>query len=177
MKGLGSTAERRMRGCPVSLNRLIIRMFWLKCKDERKRRNDRLGEDGSIFPYIKNIPSFLKKMVMFLRNITIFLENIKVFFAAWECVKTKPRPYEPKDSIVHVLTHPPVCKVCTYASGYTYVRMSLHVYMSLCQAVPNEYKVERFWCLPHKRMFKGFVFPRNITVDKISLAAKRSRCF
>ena len=36
---------------------------------------------------------------MFLRNITIFLENIKVFFAAWECVKTKPRPYEPKDSI------------------------------------------------------------------------------
>ena len=43
---------------------------------------------------------------MFLRNITIFLENIKVFFAAWESVKTKPRPYEPKDSIVHVLTHP-----------------------------------------------------------------------
>ena len=64
-----------------------------------------------------------------------------------------------------------------YASGYTYVRISLYVYMSLCQAVPNEYKVERFWCLPHKRMFKGFVFPRNITVDKISLAAKRSRCF
>ena len=80
MKGLGSTAERRMRGCPVSLNRLIIRMFWLKCKDERKRRNDRLGEDGSIFPYIKNIPSFLKKMVMFLRNITIFLENLSIFF-------------------------------------------------------------------------------------------------
>ena len=44
---------------------------------------------------------------MFLRNITIFLENIKVFFAAWECVKTKPRPYEPKDSIIHVfLTQP-----------------------------------------------------------------------
>ena len=128
MKGLGSTAERRMRGCPVSLNRLIFRMFWLKCKDERKRRNDRLGEGGSIFPYIKNMPSFLKKMVMFLRNITIFLENIKVFFAAWECVKTKPRPYEPKDSIVHVLTHPPVCKVCTYASGYTYGGISLHVY-------------------------------------------------
>ena len=69
-----------MRGCPVSLNRLIFRMFWLKCKDERKRRNDRLGEGGSIFPYIKNIPSFLKKMVMFLRNITIFLENISIFF-------------------------------------------------------------------------------------------------
>ena len=65
---------------------------------------------------------------MFLRNITIFLENIKVFFAAWECVKTKPRPYEPKDSIVHVLTHPPVCKVCTYASGYTYGGIRPHVY-------------------------------------------------
>ena len=64
---------------------------------------------------------------MFLRNITIFLENIKVFFAAWECVKTKPRPYEPKDSIVHVLTHPPVCKVCTYASGYTYGGIRPHV--------------------------------------------------
>ena len=72
---------------------------------------------------------------MFLRNITIFLENIKVFFAAWECVKTKPRPYEPKDSIVHVLTHPPVCKVCTYASGYTYGGIRPHVYMSLCQAL------------------------------------------
>lgn len=35
-------------------------------------------------------------------NYAIFLENIKVFFAAWECVKTKPRPYEPKDSIIHV---------------------------------------------------------------------------
>ena len=65
---------------------------------------------------------------MFLRNITIFLENIKVFFAAWECVKTKPRPYEPKDSIVHILTHPPVCKVCTYASGYTYGGIRPHVY-------------------------------------------------
>ena len=65
---------------------------------------------------------------IFCKNITIFLENIKVFFAAWECVKTKPRPYEPKDSIVHVLTHPPVCKVCTYASGYTYGGIRPHVY-------------------------------------------------
>ena len=78
-RDLESTAETRMRGYPVILNKLIISVFLLKCKDERKRRNDRLGEDGSIFPYIKNIPSFLKKMVMFLRNITIFLENIKVF--------------------------------------------------------------------------------------------------
>ena len=161
MKGLGSTAERRMRGCPVSLNRLIFRMFWLKCKDERKRRNDRLGEGGSIFPYIKNIPSFLKKMVMFLRNITIFLENISIFFgnikvflqqesvsklnrpipssavgAGFACPKTQsklfrasePRPYQRNDSIIHFLTHPPVCKVCTYASDYTYGGISPHVY-------------------------------------------------
>ena len=94
--------ERGMRGCSVIVNRLIDNVFWLSCKDERKKRNDQLSEGDSIFPYIKNMPSFLKKMVMFLRNITIFLENIKVFFAAWECVKTKPRPYEPKDSIIHV---------------------------------------------------------------------------
>jgi len=55
-------------------------MFWIKCKNEGKRRNNRLGEGGSIFPYIKNIPGFLKKMVMFLRNITIFLENLSIFF-------------------------------------------------------------------------------------------------
>ena len=78
-RDLGGTDERRMRGGPVILNRLIIRMFWIKCKNEGKRRNDRLGEGGSIFPYIKNIPGFLKKMVMFLRNIKVFFENIKVF--------------------------------------------------------------------------------------------------
>ena len=88
MKGLGSTAERRIRGCAVIINILIIRMFRVKCKDERKRRNDRLGEGGSIFPYIKNIPGFLKKMVMFLRNITIFLENIKVFLPTHRATHT-----------------------------------------------------------------------------------------
>lgn len=82
--------ERGMRGCSVIVNRLIDNVFWLSCKDERKKRNDRLSEGGSIFPYIKNMPSFLKKMVMFLRNIKVFFENIKVFFAAWECAKTKP---------------------------------------------------------------------------------------
>jgi len=47
-----------MRGGPVILNRLIIRMFWIKCKNEGKRRNDRLGEGGSIFPYIKTYRAF-----------------------------------------------------------------------------------------------------------------------
>ena len=69
-----------MRGCSVIVNRLIDNVFWLSCKDERKKRNDRLSEGDSIFPYIKNIPSFLKKMVMFLRNLKVFFENIKVFF-------------------------------------------------------------------------------------------------
>ena len=72
--------ERGMRGCSVIVNRLIDNVFWLSCKDERKKRNDQLSEGDSIFPYIKNMPSFLKKMVMFLRNITIFLENISIFF-------------------------------------------------------------------------------------------------
>ena len=37
--------ERGMRGCPVIVNRLIDNVFWLICKDERKRRNDRLSEE------------------------------------------------------------------------------------------------------------------------------------
>ena len=61
--------ERGMRGCSVIVNRLIDNVFWLSCKDERKKRNDQLSEGDSIFPYIKNMPSFLKKMVMFLREI------------------------------------------------------------------------------------------------------------
>ena len=126
------TWEARLKGGWEEVLSLLT--GWLSaCFDKNVRMNgkevmtDLVGR-GVICSYIKNMPSFLKKMVMFLRNITIFLENIKVFFAAWACVKTKPRPYEPKDSIVHVLTHPPVCKVCTYASGYTYGGISLHVY-------------------------------------------------
>ena len=149
---LKSTAETRMRGCPVIFNRLIIWMFWLKCKDEGKRRYDRPNEGMILLPPHEN-------------HAGIF-ENLKM------CTYASGYTYVRIG--LHVRTHR---ATGTYASGYTYVRMSLYVYMSLCQAVPNEYKVERFWCLPHKRMFKGFVFPRNIAVDKISLAAKRSRCF
>ena len=134
-------------------------MFRVKCKDERKRRNDRLGEGGSIFPYIKNIPSFLKKMVMFLRNITIFLENISIFFgnikvflqqesvsklnrpipssavgAGFACPKTQSKLFsgEQTSPLRTKRQHYPHfefnCKVCTYASGYTYGGISLHVY-------------------------------------------------
>ena len=55
---LGSMTERGMRGCSVIVNRLIDNAFWLICKDERKRRNDRLSEGGSIFPYIKTYRAF-----------------------------------------------------------------------------------------------------------------------
>ena len=55
---LGSMTERGMRGCSVSVKRLIDNAFWLICKDERKRRNDRLSEGGSIFPYIKTYRAF-----------------------------------------------------------------------------------------------------------------------
>ena len=32
-KDMGNVAERRMKGCSVSFNRLIVCVFWLKCKD------------------------------------------------------------------------------------------------------------------------------------------------
>ena len=38
MKGPGKTAETRMRGYPVILNKLIISVFLLKCKDERTKK-------------------------------------------------------------------------------------------------------------------------------------------
>ena len=54
-------------------------MFRVKCKDERKRRNDRLGEGGSIFPYIKNTKVFLENLPIFSENTKVFLKNTKVF--------------------------------------------------------------------------------------------------
>ena len=91
-------------------------------------------------------------MVMFLRNITIFLENIKVFLqhgsvpklnrlipssavgarfarpktvyfvfsGRWTLPLRTKRQYYPHFEFN--------CKVCTYASGYTYGGISLHVY-------------------------------------------------
>ena len=131
MKGLGSTAERRMRGCPVSLNRLIIRMFWLKCKDERKRRNDRLGEGGSIFPYIKNTKVFLQQESVSKRNRPIPPSAVGAGFA---CPKTQSKLFsgERTSPLRTKRQHYPHFefnyKVCTYASGYTYGGISLHVY-------------------------------------------------
>ena len=73
-------------------------MFRVKCKDERKRRNDRLGEGGSIFPYIKNTKVFLENLPIFSENTKVFLKNTKVFlkntkvFLQQESVSKRNRP-------------------------------------------------------------------------------------
>ena len=82
--------ERGMRGYSVIVNRLIDNVFWLSCKDERKKRNDRLSEGDSIFPYIK------KHAELFKKDGDVFKKHHHLFgkhqglFAAWECAKTKP---------------------------------------------------------------------------------------
>jgi|GEM_PF-863429 hypothetical protein len=141
-------------------------MFRVKCKDERKRRNDRLGEGGSIFPYIKNTKVFLENLPIFSENTKVFSENTKVFLkntkvflqqesvskrnrpipssavgAGFACPKTQSKLFsgEQTSPLRTKRQHYPHFefnyKVCTYASGYTYIRISPHVYMSLCQAL------------------------------------------
>ena len=72
-RDLESTAERRMRECAVILNLLIANVFWLICKDERKKRNDQLSEGDSIFPYIKTYRSFLKTSRSFCLRIGLHI--------------------------------------------------------------------------------------------------------
>ena len=127
-------------------------MFRVKCKDERKRRNDRLGEGGSIFPYIKNTKVFLENLPIFSENTKVFLKNTKVFLqqesvskrnrpipssavgAGFACPKTQSKLFsgEQTSPLRTKRQHYPHfefnCKVCTYASGYTYGGISLHVY-------------------------------------------------
>ena len=141
-------------------------MFRVKCKDERKRRNDRLGEGGSIFPYIKNTKVFLENLPIFSENTKVFLKNTKVFLkntkvflkntkvflqqesvskrnrpipssavgAGFACPKTQSNLFsgEQTSPLRTKRQHYPHFefnyKVCTYASGYTYGGISLHVY-------------------------------------------------
>ena len=141
-----------MKGCSVSINQLIDNVFWLICKDERKRRNDRLGEDGSIFPYIKNTKVFLENFPIFSENTKVFLKNTKVFLqqesvskrnrpipssavgAGFACPKTQSKLFsgEQTSPLRTKRQHYPHCefnyKVCTYASGYTYGGIRPHVY-------------------------------------------------
>ena len=141
-----------MRGCAVILNLLIANVFWLICKDEGKRRNDRLGEGGSIFPYIKNTKVFLENLPIFSENTKVFLKNTKVFLQQ-ESVSKRNRPI-PSSAVGARFARPKTvcfvssgrrtlplrtkrqhyphfefnCKVCTYASDYTYGGISPHVY-------------------------------------------------
>ena len=127
-------------------------MFLVKCKDERKRRNDRLGEGGSIFPYIKNTKVFLENLPIFSENTKVFLQQESVskrnrpipssaVGEGFACPKTQSKLFsgEQTSPLRTKRQHYPHFefnyKVCTYASGYTYIRISPHVYMSLCQAL------------------------------------------
>ena len=120
-------------------------MFRVKCKDERKRRNDRLGEGGSIFPYIKNTKVFLENLPIFSENTKVFLQQESVskrnrpippsaVGAGFACPKTQSKLFsgEQTSPLRTKRQHYPHFefnyKVCTYASGYTYGGISLHVY-------------------------------------------------
>ena len=129
-------------------------MFRVKCKDERKRRNDRLGEGGSIFPYIKNTKVFLENLPIFSENTKVFLKNTKVFLqqesvskrnrpisssavgAGFACPKTQSKLFSGEQTSPlrtkrqHYPHFDPLfvkCVVCTYASVYTYGGISPHV--------------------------------------------------
>ena len=129
-------------------------MFRVKCKDERKRRNDRLGEGGSIFPYIKNTKVFLENLPIFSENTKVFLKNTKVFLqqesvskrnrpisssavgAGFACPKKQSKLFsgeQRNDSIIHILNSIIKCvrthrATHTVASAYTYIRIRLHIY-------------------------------------------------
>ena len=121
-RDLINAAERRMRGCPVIFNRLIIWMFWLKCKDEGKRRYDRPNEGMILLPPHEN-------------HAGIF-ENLKM---------------------------------CTYASGYTYGGISLHVYTHratrtyawaytyICHCVRLRHILSRDWISLSSLLTKAFL--------------------
>ena len=102
------TWEARMKGGWGEVLSLLT--GWLSaCFDKNVRMNgkevmtDLVGR-GVICSYIKNMPSFSKKTLMFLKKTLMFFLNIKVF-----------------------LQHASWFKMCTYASGYTYVRIGLYI--------------------------------------------------
>ena len=102
---LGSTTERRMNGYPVIVNRLIDNAFWLICKDERKRKNDWLGEGVQSAFTGKTYRAFLKRCWSFLKTQRPFLKTSRSFCST-----------QPDHRFIH-----------TVASAYTYICVSLHV--------------------------------------------------
>ena len=102
-KDVISLAERRMKGYPYILNRLIIWMFWLKCKDERRTRiTDLVRGSDAIYPYTKRCRALLKTSRPFGNA---YIRIGSRVYSRWA--------------------------TRTYASGHTYVRVSLDIYMDI----------------------------------------------
>ena len=146
-----STAERRMKGCAVILNRLIDSVIWLKCKDEGRRRKTGLVRGIFICPtwkrcrafkkrwwsfeethrtLSKTYPAFSKTHRAFLKTSRSFCSTLcgmPVLFNV--CMYASFNTYGGVS--LHVRTHEPTR---IYASTYADVRISPHIYMSLWQA-------------------------------------------
>lgn len=102
-KDVISLAERRMKGYPYIINRLIIWMFWLKCKDERRTRiTDLVRGSDAIYPYTKRCRALLKTSRPFGNA---YIRIGSRVYSRWA--------------------------TRTYASGHTYVRVSLYIYMDI----------------------------------------------
>ena len=102
-KDVISLAERRMKGYPYIINRLIIWMFWLKCKDERRTRiTDLVRGSDAIYPYTKRCRALLKTSRPFGNA---YIRIGSRVYSRWA--------------------------TRTYASGHAYVRVSLYIYMDI----------------------------------------------
>ena len=65
-----------MRGCSVSVKRLIDNAFWLICKDERKRRNDRIREGGcNLSLHEKHTELFKKAQRVSEKELSLFQKD------------------------------------------------------------------------------------------------------
>ena len=135
-RDLESTAETRMRGSAVIFNRLINSVFWLECKDEGKRRNDRIGEGDSICSYMKKVLMFLKNFPSFSKNFPSFFKNIKVFLCTYALV------YTYGGTSLRVRMRKPTH---IYASGYTYIRINLHLYRYYVRCRTGQIGTVRLW--------------------------------
>ena len=115
-----------MKGYPVILNNLIIRTFRLKCKDERRRRNNRLGEGMHSALTGKTCRAFSKKKVVFSKkDLDVFQKNPQGHFCNIQCKLPICKNVYVRIGL-HIRWHKPTR---IYVSSYTYVRMNLHIYM------------------------------------------------
>ena len=125
---LGSTTERRMNGYPVIVNRLIDNVFWLICKDERKE-----GMIGLVRGWF-HLPLCEKDAELFEKGRCVSVKPRHLFNKLTELF-WKPQGLFAALSLIiglYIRWHQPTR---IYASGYTYIRISPHIYMSSCQAL------------------------------------------